>query len=106
MVVDLLLELPRREPTPEVERILMVDFATTQARAKGVARSASREEGQTGTATTKTPSSLTSPTTDRVDRMYRQLAEIHAITAVQLAECAHWRWLDLMSSSVRAETYQ
>jgi hypothetical protein len=34
-----------REPTLEVERILMVDFTATQARAKGVTPSANHEGG-------------------------------------------------------------
>jgi hypothetical protein len=42
---DLLLELPWHERTTEVERILMVDFATTQARAKGAAPSANYDGG-------------------------------------------------------------
>jgi hypothetical protein len=36
---------PRHEPALEAERILMVDFASTQARAKEVAPSTSREGG-------------------------------------------------------------
>jgi hypothetical protein len=40
-----LLELPWHERTIEAERILMVDFAATQARAKGVAPSANRDGG-------------------------------------------------------------
>jgi hypothetical protein len=38
-------EPPWREPTLEVERILMVDFTATQARAKGVTPSANHEGG-------------------------------------------------------------
>jgi hypothetical protein len=45
MAVALLLEPSRREPAPEVERILIVYFAATQARAKGAAPSANREGG-------------------------------------------------------------
>jgi hypothetical protein len=63
----LLLEPLRCDPTPELERILKVDFATTQARAKGVAPSSNYEGGQTGATTTKTLSTLPSPTIDRVD---------------------------------------
>jgi hypothetical protein len=43
--VALLLEPSRREPAPEAERILIVYFAATQARAKGAAPSANREGG-------------------------------------------------------------
>jgi hypothetical protein len=48
MATSLPLEPLWCEHTPEVERILMVDFADTQARAKGAAPSANHEEGQTG----------------------------------------------------------
>jgi hypothetical protein len=68
------------QPTPEAERIPMVDFTTTQARVKGAAPSVK--------GATKTPSALPSPTVDGVDRMYHQLAEIHPIAAAQEAECA------------------
>jgi hypothetical protein len=68
---------PWHEPTLEAERILMVDFASNQARAKKVAPSASREGDQI--------------VADGVDKMYHQLAEIHIITTMQLAECARWR---------------
>jgi hypothetical protein len=38
--------VPRHEPRLEVERILVVDFTSTQAQAKEVAPLASREGGQ------------------------------------------------------------
>jgi hypothetical protein len=38
-------ESPQHEPALETKRILMVDFTSTQARAKGVAPSTNREEG-------------------------------------------------------------
>jgi hypothetical protein len=38
--------LPHREPTLEAERILMVDFSSTQAQDKEVATPTSREGGQ------------------------------------------------------------
>jgi hypothetical protein len=41
----LALEPPQCEPPPEAERILMVDFVTTQAQAKGGAPSGNREGG-------------------------------------------------------------
>jgi hypothetical protein len=89
MLATLPLEPPRHEPAPEVEKILMVDFITTPARAKGAAPFANREGGgQTGAAVTKTLSTLPSPTTDGLDRMYRQLVKIHTIATTQLAECA------------------
>jgi hypothetical protein len=62
MVVALSLELPRRDPAPKAERILMVDVAATQARAKGVAPSTNREGAQTEAAMTKIPSALPSTT--------------------------------------------
>jgi hypothetical protein len=39
---------PRHEPTLEVERMLMVDFASTQAQAKEVGPPASRDGGGGG----------------------------------------------------------
>jgi hypothetical protein len=69
-VVALLLEPSRREPAPEAERILIVYFAATQARAKGAAPSANCEGGgQTGDAVTKTLSALPPSITDGVDNM-------------------------------------
>jgi hypothetical protein len=69
----------------------MVDYASTQAQAKGLAPSASRVGSQVEAAVAE-PLNASSPTTaDRVDRLYHQLAEIHAITAMQLAECTCWR---------------
>jgi hypothetical protein len=64
MAVTLPLEPLRREPAPEAERILVLNFVSTQAQAKGVARSANREGGQTGAAVAKTSSTLPSPTAD------------------------------------------
>jgi hypothetical protein len=85
---------PRHEPMFETERILTMDFTSTQAWAKEVAPPASHEGGQTEVVVTK-PLSASSPlTADKVDKMYCQLVEIHAITAAQLAECAHWCWSD------------
>jgi hypothetical protein len=65
---------PQREPTLEAERILMVDVASTQARAKEVAPPASHE-GSRSEATTAKPLSASPPlTTDGVDMMCHQLA--------------------------------
>jgi hypothetical protein len=72
----------------------MVDFAATQARAKGATLSTNLGERQTRAAATKTMSALPSPTADGVDMMYHQLAEIHAIVIAQLAECACWHQSD------------
>jgi hypothetical protein len=82
----------------------MVDVASTQARAKGVAPFASREGGQTEAGAAKPMSASPLPTADGVDKMYRQLAEIHAITAAHLAEWAHWRRSDPTVGLVRAGT--
>jgi hypothetical protein len=68
----------------------MVDFASTQAQAKEVAPSTSREGGQTEAAAAKPLSTSPPFTTDGVDKMYCQLAEIHTIAVVKQAECAHW----------------
>jgi hypothetical protein len=69
-----------------------MDFTSIQARAMEVALSA------------KPLSTLPPLTTDRVDKMYCQLAVTHAITAMQLAECAHWRWFEPTPSPIRAGT--
>jgi hypothetical protein len=61
----------------------MVDFASTQARAKGVAPCANHEVGQTKAALAKPQNASPPPTADGVDMIYRQLVEIHAITAAQ-----------------------
>jgi hypothetical protein len=91
---------PRHEPTLEVERVLMVDFTSTQARANKVAPFASHEGGQTKAAATKPPSTSPPLTANRVDKMYHQLAEIHAIAAMQLVEYAHWCRSDSTPSPV------
>jgi hypothetical protein len=85
----------------EVERILMVDFASTQAQAKEVAPSANREGDQTEATVAKPPSTSPPLTTNGVDKMYHQLAEVHAIAATQLADCAHRHRSDPTSTSVR-----
>jgi hypothetical protein len=79
----------------------MVDFASTQAWAKGEALSTNRES-QTKAAAAKPLNASPPPTTNGMDRLYRQLAEIHAITAMQLAECACWRQSDPTPSLVQA----
>jgi hypothetical protein len=72
----------------KVERVLMVDFTSTQAWAKVVAPPLSCEGGQTE-ATTAKPWSASPPlTTDGFDKMYHKLTKNHTITATQLAECA------------------
>jgi hypothetical protein len=70
-----------------VERILMMDFASTPTHPKGVALTASREEGHTDVIAARSPKDSPPPTADGVDMIYHQLVEIHAIAAVQLAEC-------------------
>jgi hypothetical protein len=95
-------ESSRHEPTPKVEMILMVNFTSTQARAKEVAPPTSSEGGQAEAAIAKPPSALAPLPADGVDKMYRQLAEIHAIATTQLAEYAHWHQFDSTPSPVRA----
>jgi hypothetical protein len=56
----------------------MMDFTSTQAQVKGVAPTASLDEGYTEVDATKSPKASPSPTPDGVDKMYHQLAEIHA----------------------------
>jgi hypothetical protein len=91
------------EPTLEIERILMMDFVSTQAQLKEVAPPASQEEGQ-AEATIAEPLSASPPlTADGVDKMYHQLAETHTIIVAQLAECEHWRLIDATPSPTRAK---
>jgi hypothetical protein len=71
-----------------VERILMTDFASSQAQAKRVTPTVSYEEGHTEAAAASPMKASPLPTTDGVFRMYCQLMVIHAIAAVQLVECA------------------
>jgi hypothetical protein len=81
-----------------MERILIVDFASTQAWAKGVAPSANREGGggrQIEAVVAKPLSASPPPTTDGVDMMYHQLVEFQAIAIVQLAECTRWHRYDV-----------
>jgi hypothetical protein len=54
----------------EAKRILMVDFASTQAQAKEVAPPASHEGGQDKATMTKPLSTLPPLTIDEVDKMY------------------------------------
>jgi hypothetical protein len=61
---------PRHELTLEAERIMMMDFASTQARGKEVAPPASREGGQTDVAAAKPLSASPLLTTNVVDKMY------------------------------------
>jgi hypothetical protein len=83
-------QLLHHEPSLGVERILMMDFASTPARAKGVAPVASLEEGHAEAAAARPPKASPPPTVDGVEKMYRILAEIHAIATMQVAECVHW----------------
>jgi hypothetical protein len=54
----------------EADKILIVDFTATQARAKGVAPYANRKGGQAKAAEAKSPNALLPPTADGVDRLY------------------------------------
>jgi hypothetical protein len=80
----------------------MMDFASTQARAKEVAPPSRREGCQTEAAVAKPLNASPPLTADRVDKLYHQLVEIHAIAAAQLVECAHWRRSDLASNPIPA----
>jgi hypothetical protein len=90
---------PQRELTHKAERILMVDFTSTQVQAKEVAPPANRKGVQDEADAAKPLSASPPLTADGVDKMYRQLTKIHAITAVQLTECARCRWSDSTPSS-------
>jgi hypothetical protein len=83
-------EPPRHEPVLELERMIMVDLATTQAQTKGASPSINRKESQTEAITAKPLNVLLPPPADRVDKLYHQLVEIHAIATAQLVECTHW----------------
>jgi hypothetical protein len=80
---------PWHKPSVKVKRIQMMDFASTLALTKGVAPTASHEEGRTEAAAARPQKASPLPTAVGVDKMYCQLPEIHAITAAQLVECAH-----------------
>jgi hypothetical protein len=72
----------------------MVDFASTQARAKELPPS-TNHEGDQDEATAAKPLSASPPLiANGVDKMFRQLTEIHAIATMQLAECAPWHRSD------------
>jgi hypothetical protein len=68
----------------------MMDFTSTQARAKGVAPTTSCEESHTEAVAARPLKASPPPTVDGVDKMYCQLGEIHALAATQLVECIHW----------------
>jgi hypothetical protein len=83
-------EPPQHEPSLGKERILMMDYVSTPARAKGVTPLANCEKGHTKAATARPSKASPPPIADKVDKMYHQLVEIHAISTTQLAECVHW----------------
>jgi hypothetical protein len=89
---------PRHDPMLEVERIFMVGFASTHARAKEEAPTASHEGGQDGATENGTLSASLSLPADRVDNMYCQMLEIHTIATAQLVECTRWLQSDSTSS--------
>jgi hypothetical protein len=68
----------------ETERILVVDFSSTQAQAKEMAPPVRRGEAQVMAAGAKSLSTPPLLTADRVDKMYRQLVEIHVIATTPL----------------------
>jgi hypothetical protein len=81
------LALPRCKPALEAVRILMVDFASTQAWMKEVTPPVSGEGCQAKHVVAKPLSASPKLTTNGVDKMYCQLVEIHAIATMQLVEC-------------------
>jgi hypothetical protein len=64
---------------PAKERILMMDYATTQARAEGALIPPCGRWGLAEDTMAKAVASSPPPTTDEVDRLYRQLMKIHTI---------------------------
>jgi hypothetical protein len=91
---------PQREPTFEMERILMVDFTPTPAQAKELAPPVHRGGAQVEAAVAKSLSTPPPLTADGVVRMYYQLEKNHSIAAVLLAKCAHWCRIDSIPRSV------
>jgi hypothetical protein len=72
-------EPPQHEPLVE-ERILMMDYATTQAQS-GVISTLRHRRSLPEATMAKAMSFSPPPTADELDRLYRQLAKIHAIGA-------------------------
>jgi hypothetical protein len=73
-------EPPQHEPLVE-ERILMMDYATTQAQSEGVISTLRHRHSLAEAIMAKAMSFSPPPTADELDMLYRQLAEIHAIGA-------------------------
>jgi hypothetical protein len=69
---------------PIKERILMMDYATTQAQSEGVISTPCHRWDLVEAIHFSPP-----PTIDEMDRLYHQMVEIHAIGATQLVECTH-----------------
>jgi hypothetical protein len=65
----------------------MVDFASTQARAKEVAPQAGCEGGQTEAIVAKPLSASRPLTANGVDKMHHKLANIHVISPVTSRVC-------------------
>jgi hypothetical protein len=95
---------PWHEPSLGAERILIVYFASTQARANEVTPSASREGAQTEAVVARPLSTSPPLTTNQVDKMYHQLVEFHTITTAQLVDCARWCRSIPTPGTVRART--
>jgi hypothetical protein len=60
---------PRHEPSLGLERILMRDYACTQAQDKGVPPTTSHEEGHTKATKNRPPKALPLPTADGMDKV-------------------------------------
>jgi hypothetical protein len=71
----------------ETERILMLDFTSTQTQAKDLTPLVCQGKARTKVVAAQSPSASPPLTVDGVNRMYRQLAQIHAIPTAQLVEC-------------------
>jgi hypothetical protein len=61
---------PWHKPMLEIERILMMDFVSTQAQTKELAPPVSQQEGQAEAAVAEPLSALPPLTADGVDKMY------------------------------------
>jgi hypothetical protein len=93
----------QHEPLVE-ERILVMNYATTQAQPKGVSSMPHRRWGLAEATLAKAMSFSPPPTVDEVDKLYRQLEEIHTIGTMQLAECPCSRRSAPAPSPVQART--
>jgi hypothetical protein len=73
-------------PHSRWRRIVMVEFASTQTRVKGVVPSTNCEGSHTEATAVEPLNASPPPTTDEANKLYHQLVENIDIIIVQLAE--------------------